>query len=114
LGMLWYSPALFGTLWAKEHNFNLADLKATPLHYLGAILVSLIIVSVFYILIHSFSVNTVAKGAVLGFFLWLGFIATTHFSGVLWARKPLKAYLIDTSFQLVSLIMIGAILAAWW
>lgn len=114
LGMLWYSPALFGTLWAKEHRFEYSDLKPTALHYIGAIIVSLITVIVFYNFVHWFNITKISEGIKLGFWIWLGFIATTHFSGVIWAKKPYKAYLVDTGFQLASMVMMGAILSVWW
>lgn len=114
LGMFWYSPQFLGTQWAQEHQFILNDLKPTPWHYIGAILVSLVTVVIFSALIHWFHVDTLGAGLQLGFFIWLGFVATTHFSGVIWARKPWKAYLIDTGFQLVSLLMMGIILSLWY
>ena len=114
LGMFWYSPKFLGTLWAQEHQFDLAKLQATPLHYVGAILVSLVTASVFSLLIHGFHVFTLGEGLKFGFFIWLGFIATTHFSGVIWAGKPWKSYLIDVGFQFVSLLLMGAILSIWY
>lgn len=110
LGTIWYSQFLFGTEWAKAHHFNQAELKPSSWHFSGALLVSFITVLVFYLLIRWFNLSTFAEGIKLGFLLWLGFVATTHFSGVIWAKKPLKVYLIDTGFQLVSLLVIGTIL----
>lgn len=113
LGMLWYSPKVFGTVWAREHNFSLTDLKATPWHYVGAILVSFVIAFVFAVVVNWLDIFTLRDGLKLGFTLWLGFIATTHFSGVLWAKKPLKVYFIDAGFQLISMLFMGAILTVW-
>lgn len=113
LGMLWYSPKFLGTIWAKAHNFDLSKLHAGPMHYVGAILVSLLTACVFFALIYWFDVTTIQEGVGLAFFIWLGFIVTTHFSGVLWAQKPLTAYFIDTGFQLISMLMMGAILSVW-
>lgn len=113
LGMLWYSPKVFGTVWAREHNFELTDLKATPLHYVGAIVVSFVMAVVFAIIINWLDIFTVSDGLKLGFTIWLGFIATTHFSGVLWAKKPLNVYFIDSGFQLISMLFMGALLTAW-
>lgn len=111
LGILWYSPKFLGTTWAREHNFDLTELRATPWHYVAAILVSLITVVVFSGIVHNFGISTVSEGLKWGFYFWLGFIATSHFSGVIWAKKSLKSYLIDAGFYLVSLLMIGAVLA---
>lgn len=113
LGMTWYSKSLFGTEWAKAHKFDLGTLKATPMHFIAAIGVSFLTALVFSLLVNWFGINSAWQGMVLGFMIWLGFIATTHFSGVIWAQKPLKAYVIDTGFQLVSMLMMGAILGYW-
>lgn len=113
LGMLWYSPLLFGNLWAKAYKFEAKNLKPTPWHYAGSILVSLVTASVLALLIKQFHIITWDKGLLLAIYLWLGFIVTTHFSGVIWAGKPLRVYFIDVAYQFVSLVMMGTILAAW-
>lgn len=113
LAMAWYSPKFLGTLWAKEHQFDLETLKPTALHFAGAILVSFLTAFVFSLIINWVGVATSWEGILLAFLIWLGFVVTTHFSGVIWAKKPLKVYLIDTGFQLVSLLMMGAILGYW-
>lgn len=113
LAMGWYSKSFLGTPWAKEHQFDMDSLKPTPLHFIGAILVSFLTALVFSLIINWFGIDTAWEGACLGFFIWLGFVATTHFSGVIWAKKPFKVYLIDAGFQLVSLVLMGAILGYW-
>ena len=114
LGAIWYSPYLFGPAWTKAHLFNVSDLKPTPFHYIGAAIVAFITAWVFSLIINWTEAITIAEGAFLGFFLWLGFVATTHFSGVLWAKKNIIAYLIDSGYQLVSLILMGILLTAWF
>ena len=52
-------------------------------------------------------VTNMVSGATLGFWLWLGFILTCHFSAVLWAKKSFKAFLIDASCMLVTLLLMG-------
>lgn len=113
LGMVWYSPSVLGTLWAKEHGFDSNQLKPTLWHYVGAILVAFVLSVVFNMMVHAFGIRGIGNGIALGFFIWLGFIATTHFSGVIWARKPFIVYFIDAGFMLLNLIVIGAIMAVW-
>lgn len=113
LAMAWYSPKFLGTVWAKEHQFDLETLKPSPLHFIGAVLVSFLTAFVFSLIINWVGINTSFEGMALGFLIWLGFVVTTHFSGVIWAKKPFKVYLIDTGFQLVSLLIMGAILGFW-
>lgn len=113
LGMLWYSPLLFGTLWAKAYKFDVKKLKATSLHYVGAMLVSLITAFMVGTLVEEFQILGALSGAVLGFCIWLGFIVTSHFSGVIWAQKPFRVFFIDVAYYLVSLLMMGSLLSTW-
>jgi hypothetical protein len=55
----------------------------------------------------------VPAGLQAGFWTWLGFVATTQLSGVLWERKPFKLYAINVSYYLVSFLVMGSILAVW-
>lgn len=114
LGYLWYSPLLFGRIWVKEHNLDSSFLRPSSLHYLGAIIVAIVTAWVFSILIHWFEITFILTGMQFGFLIWLGFVATAQFSGVIWAQKTIRAYLIDTGFQLVNLVIMGAILSIWF
>jgi hypothetical protein len=113
IGMFWYSPALFGKEWAEAHGFKLDHLRPTPPHYVGAIIVSLIIAWALALLINYLQITTVSEGMKLAALVWFGFVATTHFSGVIWAQKPIKSYLIDTGCLLVTMLIMGAIFAVW-
>jgi len=113
LGAIWYSPLLFGKTWAESHNFGMIQLKPTFKEYLGTFFLTLVLVWVFSCLLDW--LNIAGLGATLKFasLIWLGFVTTTHFSGVIWARKPFTAYLIDTLYHLINLLLIGTILALW-
>src|SRR5688572_10673306 len=95
LGMLWYSPLLAGNMWVKAHKLDPKKLKATPMHYLGSILVSFVTAFIIAILLDQCQIMDWQSALVFALFLWIGFIATTHFCGVIWARKLLAAYFID-------------------
>ncbi len=113
IGAFWYSPKFLGIPWAKAHNFDLETLKPTPFHYVGAIIVGFILAWTLAAFISALHAHTAVEGMKVAFFAWLGFIATTHFSGVIWAKKPLNAYFIDVGGLLVSMILMGAIFGAW-
>ena len=49
----------------------------------------------------------------VGFAVWLGFVTTVQLTSVLFAKQPLKLYLINTGYQLVCYLVMGAILAVW-
>jgi hypothetical protein len=102
IGMLWYSPTL-----EKD------SIETGPWHYIAAFVISFVLVYVFALLINWLGITKVVDGVKLGILLWVGFIATTNFSAVIWAKKPWMAFFIDAGYHLVSMIVIGAILAAW-
>ncbi len=55
----------------------------------------------------------VAGGMQTGFWLWLGFVATTQLATVLFEQRQLGLYLLNVSYQLVGCLICGAILAVW-
>jgi hypothetical protein len=52
-------------------------------------------------------------GLATAFHVWLGFVATVQFTDALFQKKSLKLFAINTGFQLVCFIAMGAILATW-
>ena len=57
--------------------------------------------------------NSIVEGMTAGFWIWLGFLATTMIGSFLWEDKPFTLYLINVGHYLVVLLVMGAILA-WW
>ncbi len=113
IGAVWYSPKLFGNAWAKSHNFEPSQMKASPMNYLDAILVTLIITIVLARCVEFININTLNGAVEFGVLVWLGFIVTTHISGVVWAKKPFKAFLIDIG-NLFFTVLISTILLVLW
>lgn len=56
-------------------------------------------------------VDSVMGGASFGFMAWLGFIATTLYNDVIYAKKPVELYLINAGYLLCSFVLMGAILS---
>lgn len=110
IGALWYSPRLFGSRWAIAHQFDMKTMKALPMHYLGAILVGVVLVLSMTAIQLLLGISSFETALILGFLIWLGFVATSHFSGVIWARKPLSVFMIDTGYFLVITLLTSAIL----
>ncbi len=51
------------------------------------------------------------EGALAGVITWLGFVATTRASAVLFEKRPLGLYWINAGYDLISLALMGTILA---
>ena len=55
----------------------------------------------------------VLNGALVGFMIWLGFIAPTYLVNKLFAGHGLKVWAIELGNHLVNFVLFGAILGAW-
>lgn len=110
LGSLWYSPLLFGTLWAKAtFPMGLTECKPTPLHFVGAILVAIVTVTAIAVLFHLVGVHSLELALKVGGMVWL-IMATSHFSGVIWSKKPLVTFFVDVGYLLVNILIISSLL----
>lgn len=111
IGWFWYSSWFFGKTW-----LNLTQIKpdkkrmglASLLSFINAIFLSFFLA----LLLGFLRVNTALDGFFVGFGVWLGFIVTTQFSGVVWERKPFKLFLIHVGGWFFSFTIMGGILGA--
>lgn len=55
----------------------------------------------------------VVGGLVVGFLVWFGFLMTTGVSGAIFEGRPGKLVGINQAYQLVSYILMGAVLGIW-
>lgn len=117
IGMLWYSPALFGKAWMKAHGHTPEKLQQMQAQAGRAYAVSfvcyLVMAVAMSILLYRVGVVSVLTGIKVGAILGLGFAATLGLTANMFSDKPLSAYLIDAGYQIVYLVAMGAILAAW-
>lgn len=110
VGWFWYNPKVFGTAWADSQGFQLESLKMHPLDLakeMGSSLITAIVLAMFYDWSGS---QGLWDGLVIGFWAGLGFVATSQFSAVIWAKLPLKTYLINAGAAIVTLMVMGAII----
>ena len=49
----------------------------------------------------------------VGLAVWLGFVTTVQLTNSLFSRQPAKLYAINTGYQLVCFLAMGAIMGAW-
>jgi hypothetical protein len=106
LGAFWYSPSFLGPQWVEAHGFRMEEMRHSPLNYVGAIFISLVTSLVIAGITYYFGINRIGLAVLTGFWLWLGLIATSQFSGVIWSKKPFKVFLIDAAYYLVSTVML--------
>jgi Protein of unknown function (DUF1761) len=54
-----------------------------------------------------------ATGAAVGMFNWLGFVAVILMGMVVYEQRPLRLFFINGGFNLIALVLMGALLAVW-
>ena len=114
IGALWYSPVAFGPAWMAEVQCNEAEMKrrlprALVVDVLGNIVMA-------FVLIHAVSyagAATAAQGAGVGFFNWLGFVMVAFLFTMMFEGRSFKLFALNNGFQLLSLLIMGAIVAVW-
>lgn len=118
IGAFWYSPAGFGKQWAALMGWTdpakvAAMKKGATKGYVVSSIGSLIMAFVLANLVSLAGASTLTSGAAVGFWTWLGFVATVQVGVILWDNKPPKLFAINTLYSLVALVVMGAILAMW-
>ena len=118
IGALWYSPFLFGKEWmslTKTSDKDVGSIKTSIMwgSYVIHFIATLVSLAVLGFAISAIGIQNAADGAFIGFFAWLGFIAPIGVSELLWRKSPMKLVLIDTTNILLTLVVGGAIIAAW-
>jgi len=111
IGMLWYSPLLFGKKWMSLVGKTEEEIRkeGPGKAYAQSLVTSMIIAFVLeYLLMYTGSFDMRA-GMKLGFLVWIGFVATTSYASVLFESRPKGLYLINAGYNLVSLLIMGAI-----
>ena len=115
IGFLWYGP-LFGKTWMNLMGFKKEDIAKTKnmgLRYFVMFVGTLIMNYVLALFVDYSGATTILGGALAGFWLWLGFIATVTLGIVLWENKSFKLYLLNSGHYLVALVVMGIIHAVW-
>jgi hypothetical protein len=111
IGVIWYSPALFGPSW-KALVANPAIEKKTG-DTVGGLVFAVGNLIVSYLTLRFFVFTGVAgikHGVIWGGFLWFGFFAVPLLVQYVSERRPIKLYVINAGYWLVALMVCGAVL----
>jgi hypothetical protein len=98
VGGLWYSPLLFAKQWIKAHGYTEEEVKqmqksAGKAYYLH--------------------LSICVQGLKLGLLLWAGFAFPLGLMANMFSDKRISVFVIDAGYQLVYLLLMGAILTVW-
>jgi|SRR5277367_4415030 len=120
VGFLWYSPFLFAKPWTVLMGYDMSDKakmdemrKGAAKMFGMAFIASLLAAAVLQKIIVISTVRSPLYGIKIGLAVWLGFVTTVQLTDGIFGKKPPRLYLINTGYQLVCFVVMGAILAVW-
>ncbi len=114
LGAAWYSPVLFLKPWMRMTGITAEQMhqgmgKKIAFDVIGSILMA-------FAMLHAIryaEVTSVAWGMAVGFLNWLGFVAVVTISSVTYEKRPAGLFWLHNGYNLISLMVMGAIIADW-
>ena len=120
IGFVWYSPLLFAKPWMVAMGYDPGDKaraaemqkSAGPLYGIS-FLASLLTAFILGKIIYNLTIDSAFNGMKVGFAVWLGFVMTVQLTDKLFGKRPMKLFLINTGYQLVCYLAMGAILGRW-
>jgi hypothetical protein len=117
LGFAWYGP-LFGKAWMKAMGHSTETMKPgqNEMTKIYSITFVLSLVTA-YVLAHAmflsenfFHYPMLSTGLITAFWMWLGFVLPLQVGDVFFGGRKWSAFKINASYQLVNLLVMGAIL----
>lgn len=117
LGFLWYSPILFGKEWMELSGLTKTDMERAKkkmfLTYGVASVVAVITSFVLKQFIDLFYIVNLFDAVQLAFWIWFGFVATTLVGSIFYEGKSWKLFVINSGYQLASIILMAVVLSYW-
>ncbi|MEK6812546.1 MAG: DUF1761 domain-containing protein [Nanoarchaeota archaeon] len=117
-GFLWYSQALFGNLWMKLSGITQKQIqegkkKGMAMPMLVGFIAGIVTAVVIDSLTTWLNLGLFGEAIYLGFFVWLGFLATTTINDVIWGGKPFKLWILNNAHLLLNLWIMSAVVVLW-
>ena len=113
IGGIWYSPALFGKAWMRENGFTEESMKSANMIRIFGLSFFLGLIAAVNLAMFMGPENKPLMGALWGFLAGFGWVATFVGMHYLFERKSFKLFLINAGYSILSLTVMGIILAAW-
>lgn len=113
VGMLWYSPLLFGALWARLRGLHFHSKEDARNHqrsmipqYLGAFIATVVIAWTLWALLGLMGIAKTSGALLLATILWGGLVVPSTLSAALYDKKNLKLWALDVGCAYVSMLAI--------
>ncbi len=114
IGGLWYSPLLFGRAWMHENKFTDADVaRNSKLRAFGGAAALSLVMSANLACFLADAKTTLMWGATAGALAGVGWAAAAIAVVALFEQKSWTYIAINGGYQIVSFIVMGAILGGW-
>ena len=116
VGAVWYSPLLFARPWMAANGFTEEQIKAqgsATRGYIVSVIASVVIAFAIALFAQAAGAGAAIDGLLLGLAAGMGFVATTSATNYIFESRPLKLYLINAGYPVVSFTLIGLLIGAW-
>jgi hypothetical protein len=115
LGAIWYSPALFAKPWMAMVKLDPAqkNSKSMITGMISSFVLDIVLAFVLDHVVQWSGADTFGLGALVGFIMWLGFIAAPALPQGIYEGRPFKLFAINTGYMLIGLMILGGVLAVW-
>jgi hypothetical protein len=114
IGSLWYG-VIFSKTWIKLNGIK--EMKVTAVSVIvglvGAFFTSWVLAHALVFAGTFMKTSGVGLGLTTGLFNWLGFIAPVTIGVVIYEKKPFSLWILNNAYWLISLLIMGVILALW-
>jgi hypothetical protein len=114
IGMIWYSPKVFGNWWIRESGVDTKNPRYTMVQaMIGCAIVTFITAAVIAHLVLFLPVIDVPNVMQFVFWAWLGFTACFRVLHGLFEGKSVKLLAFICVYDLVIICAMGAVIALW-
>jgi hypothetical protein len=113
LGMLWYSNALFAQPWMRAVDRTQDELSGPRLGYLLSAISALLMSYALARIVRWAEVDDLWNGALVGLLVWLGLVATVLAVTTYFGGRPRTLWVINAGYQLVAIVLMGALHGVW-
>lgn len=112
LGTIYYSPAVLGKPWIRLTGAGPDKMKKDQMIFLiaGGALLALFNAGILALLMPQYEVSSYYQALLFGGILWFGFMMPTIVMNNMYQMKPIQLSVIDSGFQLVSILTMSVIL----
>lgn len=120
IGMIWYTPQVFGNKWMELLNFSAEQMQADmdegkfnmkltmSIQFIAGLVVAFVTMHIVQYTMVATDTSGIVAGITAAFWCWLGFIAT-DIGQYGFEQRTWKIYIIDKGWPLLAILVNGAL-----